>query len=419
MKKRAFAALAMAVLFTVSGCKLIEKDLSVDAKTVIAEVAGQPITKGEAQGVFNATLSQYVSLYQAYGISISADDEALQSDAKQAALDTLTAQRVSDIQFETRGLSLAEDELKKIQTDSEESYESALASNIETLKLSNTSLTDEAARAQIIAALDAQGLTKEYILEMTRAAAIEDKLYEDAVKNVTVSDDEIQAEYDTRVLGQKDSYAAAPTQFGTDLTNGELIVYRPGGYRYVKNLLIGMPEDIQTQIDEANDSLYTNSYNRISLEQQIAEYGDADEATQQLFNGLLADIDASDAEQNAKIADLRRQGKEQILSKAENVLSLAKAPGADFDTLISSYGTDSGMTVEPAQTNGYLISEETTTYVAPFHDASMALGAPGDISDLVETDYGYHIILFSSEIPEGEVPLAEVKDALASELLDA
>ncbi|MBE7048091.1 MAG: hypothetical protein E7393_01765 [Ruminococcaceae bacterium] len=72
-------------------------------------------------------------------------------------------------------------------------------------------------------------------------------------------------------------------------------------------------------------------------------------------------------------------------AKAEDVLKKAKA-GANFDSLVKEYGEDPGMTNNP---EGYTFT--TGSMVAEFEDASFAL-AVGEISDLVETSYGWHII---------------------------
>ncbi len=70
---------------------------------------------------------------------------------------------------------------------------------------------------------------------------------------------------------------------------------------------------------------------------------------------------------------------------AEDVLAKAKA-GADFDTLVKDFGEDPGMEQSP---EGYTFTRGAM--VPEFEAASYAL-AVGEVSDLVESSYGWHII---------------------------
>ncbi len=70
---------------------------------------------------------------------------------------------------------------------------------------------------------------------------------------------------------------------------------------------------------------------------------------------------------------------------AETVLARAKA-GEDFHALIEEFGEDPGMV---GNEEGYYFTYDEM--VAEFEEATFAL-AEGEISEIVETSYGYHII---------------------------
>ena len=70
---------------------------------------------------------------------------------------------------------------------------------------------------------------------------------------------------------------------------------------------------------------------------------------------------------------------------AEDVLKKAKA-GTNFDSLVKEYGEDPGMEQSP---DGYTFT--TGAMVPAFETASYELEV-GEISELVETEYGWHII---------------------------
>ena len=55
----------------------------------------------------------------------------------------------------------------------------------------------------------------------------------------------------------------------------------------------------------------------------------------------------------------------------------------------------------------------STSGSVPAFDAAAFAMKPGDISDLVETEFGYHIIKLTDKRASRTVPLADVKDRLS------
>ena len=77
--------------------------------------------------------------------------------------------------------------------------------------------------------------------------------------------------------------------------------------------------------------------------------------------------------------------KPEALSKIKDIQAKINA-GEDFDKLMKEFSTDPGLQTQP---NGYTFTKGQM--VEPFEKASFALEV-GGVSDIVETDYGYHII---------------------------
>lgn len=79
--------------------------------------------------------------------------------------------------------------------------------------------------------------------------------------------------------------------------------------------------------------------------------------------------------------------KAQQRAKAEDILSQLRADPSKFDTLMNENSEDTGLSSYP---DGYLFGPGEM--VSAFEEGTRALEV-GDISDIVESDYGYHIIL--------------------------
>ncbi|MGI6113707.1 MAG: peptidylprolyl isomerase [Mahellales bacterium] len=118
-------------------------------------------------------------------------------------------------------------------------------------------------------------------------------------------------------------------------------------------------------------------------------------------------------EEKYNLTEEEKKGEyDKIKPRAEEVLAKAKA-GEDFAQLAKEYSDDPGSKelggeLEPFNENGNLVQ--------PFKDAAFALKV-GEISDLVKTDFGYHIIKLEEKTPERILSLEEVKERITNNIL--
>ncbi len=102
--------------------------------------------------------------------------------------------------------------------------------------------------------------------------------------------------------------------------------------------------------------------------------------------------------------------KAELMKKAEEALVKAKAEDADFAALAKEY---SGC---PSSQNGGDLNFFAKERMVPeFSEAAFAMKV-GDISDIVETQFGYHIIKVTDRKEAATQTLDEVKDELKGEL---
>ncbi len=98
--------------------------------------------------------------------------------------------------------------------------------------------------------------------------------------------------------------------------------------------------------------------------------------------------------------------KAQARAKAEGILKDVKA-GKDFAALAKENSADPGSAAQ----GGDLGFFQQGQMVGPFNDAAFSL-APGAVSDIVETDFGFHIIKVAEKKEGRTIPLEEVKPQL-------
>ncbi len=102
--------------------------------------------------------------------------------------------------------------------------------------------------------------------------------------------------------------------------------------------------------------------------------------------------------------------KKAALTKAQDLLKQVRA-GADFAELAKNNSQDPGSAANGGDL-GFIVRGQT---VPPFEKFAFS-AKPNDISDLVTTEYGYHIIQVEEKEPARVKPFDEVKDSIADQL---
>src|SRR3984893_8098590 len=157
------------------------------------------------------------------------------------------------------------------------------------------------------------------------------------------------------------------------------------------------PEDLEAKItpDEAEiKAAYEKNRSRYQVpEKRVVRYGL---------------VDLSHLHQNAQISDAEV---EEIRQKAEDVLKQAKKVG-NFEELAKKYSEDPG-SKDKGGDLGWITQGQT---VPEFEKTAFSLDK-GKISDLVKTQYGFHIIKVLDKETAHTKPFEEVKDCIKVPLL--
>jgi peptidyl-prolyl cis-trans isomerase D len=232
-------------------------------------------------------------------------------------------------------------------------------------------------------------MTKADFEEGLRRSLILDKLRAALTDWMAVSDAELEREYKQRNEKVKlDVVALTADKFRDKVTVSDADVssyfdshkaeYRIGEQRTIKYVLVDRDQARQKAIvTPGRDSAL------LRLEHSAVSDAGADRASHIL---------------------LKTEGKDEatVRTQAEDVLKQVKAPGADFAALAKKYSEDDGSKVN----GGDLDYFSRGRMVPEFETAAFSM-QPGQISDLVKSQYGFHIIKVTDHKQAVTRPLAE------------
>jgi len=385
MQKK-LAALLLIVCFMImpvlSGCALVEVDPQRDLDSVVAVVCGEQITK---RMVMNEWNRQKINMNVTDAYEQSEDGEVIIGTVLQNLLQDMVKRVIRREHARELGLyPLTDENYARVVELADQYYDDRLAQAEQALLDSFAETGGDATERDFSAeAEQSVKLTMENQFEFSREmdlrqaedAVIIELLTEHYGRDVVVDEATLQQEYDSMLQTQQEDFSEDTNGVISYLNSGDLIVYYPGEVVRVKHILIGFDEKTQAQIEDLRNA------------------GKDDEA-----DALMQSSAAS------------------IQNEADEALSRAQG-GENFDDLIVEYGVDPGMMTQSLRDNGYLICRDSIDYVEAFKQGSLALTQEGQISDLVLSDYGYHIIYAIDVYEEQTIPFEDVHDQVEENTL--
>ena len=367
----AIVCLMLAAALVFSGCGQKGADAaateSSGAEVIVAKVNGEDITYDE----YYSVLSQILSY-----IGISADSP----DAdyyKEDVVSRLVYEKVLTKKLADEGyMNLTAEQNARAEQDATESFKAYIESVYydEIQDMLGDDYTDaeyDAAVEKVMQdrmqeELDKAGMTWEELLDSYRLPIAEEAARAELTADAVPTEDEVKKSYDEYVAADKADMEEDPTVYESAVMDGVTIYYVPGGLRLIKHVLIKIDE-------EASDAVSLLRDNGFDAQADL------------LLESALADIQA----------------------KADELLAKIQSGEMTFDEAIAQYNEDTGM-----PEGGYPVSKDSGSYVKAFVTGAHALVNVGDISGLVATDYGYHILLYAGDTVAGPVPYESVKDEI-------
>ena len=356
------------------------------SQDVVATVNGRDIRGLDFQRRYQSQIQSY---QQAYGAGVN--EQLL----RQLGIDQQILQQMVDEQA-----ALTEAERQGIRVSDEELAQQIFA--IPALQENGRFIGEQ--RYEQLLASQQPPMTKGDFEENLRRSMMIDKLRSALTDWMAVSDAELEREYKARnekvklqvVALTADKFRDKVTVNDADVASyydAHKAEYRKGEQRKVRYLLID------------RDQLKS----RVTVSPQDVEAA---------YNANIQQYQTPEQVRASHIL-LKTDGKDEaaVRKQAEDILKQARAPGADFAALAKKYSEDEGSKA----TGGDLDYFSKGRMVPQFETAAFAM-QPGQISDLVKSQFGFHIIKVIDRKPASTRSLDEVRaqilDMLTSQRVD-
>jgi peptidyl-prolyl cis-trans isomerase D len=346
---------------------------------VVVAVNGREVTAGQFLQRYNAQMQAYRT---AYGASLN-DQLLRQLGIDQQILQQMIDEQAAVIEAERQGLSVSDDELAQ------------RIFAIPGLQENGRFVGEE--RYELILRSQIPPMTKATFEENLRRSLMIDKLRAAVTDWMTTSDAEVDREFTLRnekVKLQVVALTADKFRDQVSVTDADVAAYfdsrkeeyRVGQQRKVKALLFDRDQALAKVIVPAGDvqRYYNDNISQYQTPEQIR-------ASHILLNTTGKDE-----------AAVRKQ--------AEDILAQVKA-GGDFAALATKFSEDPG-----SKANGGDLDYFGRGRMVPeFETAAFALSV-GQTSELVKSQFGFHIIKLTDKKPAVTRPLDEVRPQIEDQL---
>lgn len=418
--------LALVLALTLSGCNLIEVDAKMQAdeeiakldkrySEVVASYDGGEVTVSEAIGDFNGYYNEMAYMYYYYlGMDLTHDQI---EEMMQEVLEAHVRAEIAAAKFD-ESHTLTDEEIAAMEADIQTNYDG----NLEVALESAEGKTDEQKSENARVMLREYGIDYDSLYENVLTNTKSDNMEEILRNEITeVSDEELQAAYDEKVMTQREAYADGSSFESAMTEEDEIVCYIPSGYRTVKHILVMPDSSLKTAYSFAVSDLQDAQDDLAALEEELEKANDGveeeDERSAEEVQAEIDEINAGMADLEAALESAKQDCLDAVKATTDEIYARLEA-GEDFEALIAEYGEDPGMQNEPTSSRGYYVSAASQNWETNFRDAAMALENVGDYTaEPVVSGSGVHIILYASDAPAGMVAMSEIRDALYAQTL--
>ena len=345
----------------------------------IAKVAGQEITTGEFRRTYQAQLQAYRS---AYGSNMS-EQLLKQLGIEQQILSQMVDERAA----------LAEADRLKIDVSDEEVRQRILS--MPAFQENGTFIGD--ARYQQLLRMQRPPMAPSEFEDSVRRSLKVEKLRGSLTDWLSVTDKELEQEYRRR----NDKVKLAIVSFTADT---------------FRNQVSASDSDVAAYFESHKDDFKIPEkrkirYLLVDIDAMRAKINLPQSEIERAYNNNMEQYTTPEQVRASHVL-LKTEGKDDaaVKAKAEDVLKQARG-GADFAELAKKYSEDEG-----SAKNGGDLDYFGRGRMVPEFDQTVFAMQPGQISDLVKTQYGYHIIKLVDKKTATTRSLQEVRQQIVDQL---
>ena len=345
----------------------------------IAKVAGQEITTGEFRRTYQAQLQAYRS---AYGSNMS-EQLLKQLGIEQQILSQMVDERAA----------LAEADRLKIDVSDEEVRQRILS--MPAFQENGTFIGD--ARYQQLLRMQRPPMAPSEFEDSVRRSLKVEKLRGSLTDWLSVTDKELEQEYRRR----NDKVKLAIVSFTADT---------------FRNQVSASDSDVAAYFESHKDDFKIPEkrkirYLLVDIDAMRAKINLPQSEVERAYNNNMEQYTTPEQVRASHVL-LKTEGKDDaaVKAKAEDVLKQARG-GADFAELAKKYSEDEG-----SAKNGGDLDYFGRGRMVPEFDQTVFAMQPGQISDLVKTQYGYHIIKLVDKKTATTRSLQEVRQQIVDQL---
>lgn len=322
----------------------------------IATVNGEPLPDSD----YTAFVSTYAATMQTYGADLT--DPATIAYIEDLALTTAIENMLVEQDMRAQDCYSFDEEtetwlIEQGNAAYDAAFEDVRAMMRESLELEDETEITTAAQAYA----DELGVTRESYIDFYREQYATMNYYDWLTRDVPVTQEEVQAEYEARVASSQALYENDIAAFEMAVSRGGEVWFTPEGYRNVQQILL--PAE-----------------------------GETDEE---------------------KLASVKTQ-----LDEIQNRLSA----GESFEALMKAYSTDATLAQGNALPAGYQVHRDSIVWEEAFVSAAFGedMQKPGDVSAPFASTLGVHVLCYLSDVPSGSVSLTqEISDLLSYSIYES